>query len=103
MPEIVWRGECSVAFVPLDPVTPGHILVVPQRHFASPAGDPSAYGLASCDAARFAAEQPDDFNLIVSSGRDATQTVFHTHIHVVPRREGDGMHLPWTGQKRSGA
>ncbi|OHT47970.1 hypothetical protein BKG71_25700 [Mycobacteroides chelonae] len=37
-------------------------------------------------------------NVITSIGPDATQTVFHTHIHVVPRRENDGLHLPWTGQ-----
>lgn len=36
--------------------------------------------------------------VITSIGADATQTVFHTHIHVVPRRPGDGLTLPWTGQ-----
>ncbi len=35
-------------------------------------------------------------NLITSAGREATQTVFHLHIHVVPRRDGDGLALPWT-------
>lgn len=40
----------------------------------------------------------DDFNLITSSGRWATQTVKHLHIHYVPRRKDDGLTLPWTGQ-----
>jgi hypothetical protein len=37
-------------------------------------------------------------NLITSVGADATQSVRHLHIHVVPRREGDGLMLPWSGQ-----
>jgi diadenosine tetraphosphate (Ap4A) HIT family hydrolase len=37
-------------------------------------------------------------NFITSAGRDATQTVFHLHIHIVPRHAGDGLALPWTGQ-----
>jgi histidine triad (HIT) family protein len=40
-----------------------------------------------------------DANLITSVGSAATQTVFHLHVHVVPRRAGDGLALPWTSQK----
>jgi histidine triad (HIT) family protein len=39
-------------------------------------------------------------NIITSAGSDATQTVFHLHLHVVPRRAGDGLALPWTGDHR---
>jgi histidine triad (HIT) family protein len=38
-------------------------------------------------------------NIITSVGAEATQTVFHLHLHVVPRRFGDGLALPWTGQE----
>jgi diadenosine tetraphosphate (Ap4A) HIT family hydrolase len=37
-------------------------------------------------------------NIITSIGPAASQTVMHTHLHIVPRTEGDGLHLPWTGQ-----
>ena len=37
-----------------------------------------------------------DFNLITSAGSLATQTIGHLHVHIVPRRPGDGLHLPWT-------
>jgi histidine triad (HIT) family protein len=42
-----------------------------------------------------AAIMPDAFNIITSAGRDATQTVDHLHLHLVPRRPGDGLALPW--------
>ena len=102
----VKRGEYdyddrwSVAFQPLNPVTSGHFLVVPRKHTASALTSPAATGRAM----RFAAELAhmmglDDFNLITSAGGWATQTVFHLHCHVVPRRPDDGLALPWTGQK----
>lgn len=89
----------AVTFEPLNPVTPGHRLVVPIEHvedaLASPevaawtmdfaARVPRLYGIKSC-------------NLITSVGAPATQTVRHLHIHIVPRHEGDGLALPWTGQ-----
>jgi histidine triad (HIT) family protein len=37
-----------------------------------------------------------DYNIITSMGEYATQTVFHLHVHIVPRRLNDGLHLPWT-------
>lgn len=43
-----------------------------------------------------------DCNFITSSGLDATQTVFHYHMHIVPRHEGDGLRLPWTDQDSLG-
>lgn len=39
-------------------------------------------------------------NIITSRGSAATQTVYHLHLHVVPRREGDGLGLPWTDRQR---
>lgn len=101
----VTRGEYdyfddyTVAFQPLNPVTPGHFLAVPRVHVTSALEAPEAAG----HAARFAAALAGDmelkaFNLITSSGAAATQTVLHLHWHVVPRQPGDGLHLPWTGQ-----
>ena len=85
-------------FEPLNPVTPGHMLFVPVRHVASALDDPYETALTMEIASRWAARLAEDFNLITSAGAAATQTVRHLHIHLVPRREGDGLHLPWTGQ-----
>lgn len=49
-------------------------------------------------AAMHAAARYESYNLITSCGEAATQSVRHLHWHVVPRRIGDGLHLPWTGQ-----
>lgn len=90
----------NVAFQSLNPVTPGHFLVVPRTHVASALAAPEFAGRAARYAAYLATDMGlEACNLITSSGADATQTVFHLHVHVVPRRPGDGLHLPWTGQK----
>jgi histidine triad (HIT) family protein len=96
-----YDDDANVAFQPLSLVTPGHFLVVPTKHVSNALESPSAAGRAL----RFAGYLANQMNLgaanfITSAGRDATQTVFHLHIHVVPRRAGDGLVLPWTGQER---
>ncbi len=87
-----------VHFEPLNPVTPGHRLVVPVMHVEHAAENPTVTARTMAYAARLAREH-DSANLITSIGPAATQTVRHLHIHIVPRREGDGLPLPWTFQK----
>jgi len=86
-----------VRFEPLNPVTPGHMLFVPWHHAEHP--DATAVRAAMGYAARYADGRREDFNLITSSGASATQTVPHIHVHYVPRRQGDGLALPWTAQQ----
>lgn len=91
---IVW-------FTPLNPVVPGHLLVVPQKHVTDASEDPITTARTMERAAillqtRYSGQ---DANLITSIGEAATQTVRHLHIHIVPRVAGDGLHLPWTGQR----
>jgi len=92
----------SVAFEPLNPVTPGHFLVVPRKHVSHALESPVAAG-RTLKFAAFLANQMGipAANFITSAGADATQTVFHLHVHIVPRRDGDGLHLPWTGQVKA--
>ena len=92
----VYTWPETVAFVPLNPVTPGHILVVPRDHVADFAEEPDITANTMARAAEAAEHIGGDMNLITSRGADATQTVFHLHVHLVPRRSGDGLHLPWT-------
>lgn len=89
-----------VAFRPLNPVVPGHTLIVPTRHVEDFADDPDV----TAKVMRFAAEYvaSDEWgdsahvNLITSRGVDATQSVFHFHVHLVPRWPDDGLKLPWS-------
>jgi histidine triad (HIT) family protein len=101
----IGRGEYdyadayNVAFEPLNPVTPGHFLVVPKTHVVSALTHPTYAGRALRFAGYLANQMGiGSANFITSAGRAATQSVFHLHVHIVPRREDDGLILPWTGQ-----
>lgn len=91
----VSEWPAAVAIVPLNPVTPGHTLVLPRRHlpdFTAAAHDVAETMAAAAELAR---DMGGPMNLITSRGSEATQTVFHLHLHLVPRRAGDGLALPW--------
>lgn len=92
-----YEADGIVTFVPLDPVTDGHLLFLPERHVADAGEDPSLAGYTMAAAADYA-RTLSSYNIVTSSGVPATQSIRHLHIHVIPRREGDGLHLPWTGQ-----
>lgn len=93
-------GFGAVSFEPLNPVVSGHRLFLPAAHVED-ARDLSGLTNAMALASEWAGQRRNDFNLITSAGHAATQTVWHLHVHYVPRFEGDGLHLPWTNQQRS--
>jgi len=93
-------GMEVVFFEPLNPVTPGHTLVVPREHVTDFADRPTITARVMETAAQLASIKGGDMNLITSKGHDATQSVFHLHVHLVPRVAGDGLILPWTGQTK---
>lgn len=92
---LIQEDVIAVCFEPLGPVVPGHLLVVPKRHVADALENPGV----TCETYRSAAQWAEGpCNLITSAGADATQSVFHLHVHIVPRQRGDGLKLPWTDQ-----
>lgn len=91
-------SKMVMVFEPLNPVVKGHLLVVNKRHSKDFTDKPMIFAETAKVAAEVAAEKGGDYNLITSKGEAATQSVFHCHIHLVPRREGDGLLLPWTNQ-----
>lgn len=91
--------DSGMIFVPLNPVVEGHVLVIPNEHVEDFAASPRVTAEVMSRAARYAHRMGGEWNLITSKGTLATQSVFHLHVHLVPRREGDGLTLPWTGQK----
>lgn len=98
---IVDEDERTIAFMDIAPATRGHALVIPRAHHTDllsvGAEDLAAVALASRRLARRAKERldADGVNLLNSCGRAAWQTVFHFHVHVIPRYEGDPLRLPW--------
>lgn len=90
-----WRD--AMAFVPLNPVVDGHVVVIPKLHVPDFRTDPLVSALVVARAARLAVlMERSDMNLISSAGPAASQTVLHLHVHLVPRRPDDGLALPWT-------
>jgi histidine triad (HIT) family protein len=98
---IVDEDERTLAFMDIAPATRGHALVIPRAHsgdlLSVDPNDLSAVALAAQRLAGNAKERlgADGVNLLNSCGRAAWQTVFHFHVHVIPRYEGDPLRLPW--------
>jgi histidine triad (HIT) family protein len=99
---IIDRDEHTIAFMDINPATRGHALVIPRVHTADLLSiDPSQLAAVACAAKRLAARakerlKADGVNVINSCGAAAWQTVFHFHLHVIPRYDDDPLRLPWT-------
>lgn len=91
--KIFHEWDDALAIVPLAPVVEGHLIVIPKIHVADVGHDPEISAATMRRAAELAASQW--CNVLTSRGRVATQSVFHLHLHLVPRSEGDGLALPW--------
>jgi histidine triad (HIT) family protein len=98
---IVDEDERTIAFMDISPATRGHALVIPRVHsrdiFEASEEDLEATALAAQRLARRAKDRlhADGVNLLNSAGQAAWQTVFHLHIHVIPRYREDPLRLPW--------
>lgn len=99
--QTVDSDEHTVAFMDINPATKGHALVVPREHSADLMDISDADLERTMVAARRlarkmeAALEPDGFNLINACRPAAWQTVFHFHVHVIPRYDDDPLKLPW--------
>jgi histidine triad (HIT) family protein len=95
------EDERTVAFMDINPATRGHLLVIPREHSTDllevPAEDLDACAQMAKKLAARAKERlgADGVNLLNSRGREAWQTVFHFHVHVIPRYANDPLRLPW--------
>lgn len=92
----VFEGEGAVAFLDIFPCTPGHTLVIPRRHYPTLSEMPAEeigtlFQTAAVVATKVqAAMGAAGFNLGINNGKAAGQEVFHAHIHIIPRYQGDG-------------
>jgi histidine triad (HIT) family protein len=95
------EDERTIAFMDINPGTRGHALVVPRNHARDLHDiDPDDLAAVTRAGQRLAARQRDvlgaeGINLLNACGAAAWQTVFHFHLHVVPRYADDGLRLPW--------
>jgi len=97
---MVFQDDCCSAFMDIQPVTPGHVLVVPNRHAADLARLKEEEGAQIFRVAhRLTAVlsggvvRCEGVNFFLANGEAAGQEVFHVHLHVFPRYVGDGFRL----------
>ena len=101
----VYEEDQILAFMDINPANPGHLLVIPKRHYRNifdinteMAGKIMQVGTQLARAIKTALN-PDGLNLLQSSESAAFQTVFHFHLHLIPRWEDDSLALPWQPQQ----
>ena len=98
----VYEDERTIVFMDINPATRGHVLVIPREHATDlleiDQQDLAAVAHTAQKFARRVKERlgADGVNLLNSCGSSAWQTVFHFHLHVIPRYTGDPLRLPWT-------
>lgn len=98
----VHEDDRTVAFMDVNPGTRGHLLVVPKEHAADlheiSDDDLAAVARTARDMAARAMDRlgAEGVNVIQNNGRAAWQSVFHYHVHVLPRYADDSIELPWT-------
>ena len=97
---VVWQDDVCTAFMDIQPVNPGHLLVVTNAH-AGGMGDIDEevaahlmrIGHRLTAALRRSGLRCDGVNLFLADGAAAMQEIFHVHLHVFPRFRGDGFGL----------
>ncbi len=100
----VFENEHVLAFLDIAPVRPGHVLVIPKEHYTSLLETPDEKLAEIVAAARKVANAlmktglGEATTVSFNNGVAAGQVVFHTHVHVIPRAEGDGL-IAWPHQK----
>ena len=97
----VYEDAETLSFMDINPGNPGHLLVIPKQHYrnvfdipAETAGKIMEIGAKVAGVIKDVLN-PDGLNLFQSSEAAAFQSVFHFHLHLLPRWEGDSLLLPW--------
>ncbi|KAK4782400.1 hypothetical protein SAY86_016502 [Trapa natans] len=97
----LYEDEKCLCILDSKPLTPGHCLIIPRSHYSSLETTPPPVVAAMCSKAPFIggaimrATSSDSFNLLINNGAAAGQVIFHTHIHIIPRKESDCL---WTSE-----
>ena len=104
---VVHEDDRTLAFLDIAPAAEGHTLVIPKQHaddlLSVVPEDLTAIGGTTQVVARLLDErlEPDGLTLFQANRAAGWQDVFHLHVHVVPRWEGDALRLPWTSSPAS--
>ena len=97
---VCYEDADALAFMDIQPVNAGHVLVVPRQHFESLLDIPQELAMHLFEVAMRIGpvvrkvSGAQGMNIVVNSGRAAGQDVFHYHVHLIPRKVGDGFDIP---------
>lgn len=97
----VYEDEHTLAFMDIGQVNPGHVLVAVKKHAATvfeleeTQAEAIARAIVKISRALKKAFEPEGLSVYQANGKAAGQTVFHYHVHLLPRHAGDGMELVW--------
>jgi len=97
----VFENDRVFAFMDINPIQPGHSLVIPKFHTENIFEAPGEWAAATINGVQRLARavnktvQPDGINILQANGPGAAQSVFHLHMHVVPRIAGDELKMNW--------
>lgn len=103
-----YEDDAVVAFLDINPASPGHSLVVPKQHFKLIIDGTDQQVQKTFVGVKNVVERLktrlacDGLNILVNQGRDAGQVIDHFHVHVIPRAKGDGMHVNPPDRKVTG-
>ena len=101
----VYEDAHVLSFLDIGPISPGHTLLVPKKHYGAimemPAGEVAALfkPVAALAAAVKAAVGADGINVLQNNGPTAGQVVPHLHIHLIPRWPNDGLGFRWPARE----
>ena len=101
----VYEDATCLVFMDINPISPGHTLVVPKKHYEAitemPAEEAAALfaSIPALAAAVKAALKAEALNVLQNNGRAAGQAVDHLHVHLIPRWAGDGLGFRWPAKQ----
>lgn len=102
----IYEDESVFGFLDVNPISKGHCLVIPKKHYSNVFDIPTKELENVVSAIKKISEEIKEkldvtgVNIMNASGKDAQQTVFHFHMHIIPRRKGDGLDT-WPKSKYS--
>lgn len=103
--KVLYENEGALAFLDISPLSEGHTLVIPKKHFVHAHEMDADSWTAVADALDHAANLLVDklgmeaYNILQNNGPEAHQAVMHVHFHIIPKTESGGLRLKWSGKK----
>jgi len=104
--EVIYENKGAIAFLDIEPLSEGHTLIVPKKHFERSHEMDSESWLDVSDALEMVSKKivsvlgVRNYNILQNNGKDAGQEVMHVHFHIIPKNKEKGLEIKWKSQKQ---